>query len=131
MVTYKRHIRDMSSMVIFVQRTLRNCQEDLWACNKNSHFCLFSRSPKTSFFSFSLNSPVSVEIRKTEKALRGVDKPNILHPRLCQLIDGKYPISTSSDGKKTKSFFVGVMTSSYRMLQPVLFVSYLCQSFSG
>ena len=47
-----------------------------------------------------------------------MNKPNILHPRLCQLIDGKYPELTRSDGqKKNKVVFVGVMRSSYRMLQ--------------
>ena len=55
-----------------------------------------------------------------------MNKPYILHLRLCQLIDGKYSKLTPLDGQK-KLFFVGVMTSSYRILQTR--VSYLCQSF--
>ena len=82
-------------------RTLRNRQGDLWAWYKNSHVCLFLPIQKTSFFTFSSNSPVSSQNSRQKYVHSiGVNKPDILRPMSSKLMKEEYPKKRMTDGQK-------------------------------
>ena len=93
-------------------RTLRNRQRDLWACNKNS-LHVFA-NPKNLFFTFYSNSPVSSR-NSEKKCPKSVSKPDILHPRSPESMKEKYPYQGRYRTDQKTSFFARVMTSSIRM----------------
>ena len=113
MVTYKRHIRDISSIGILCiepcevgrETCGRDRQIAVFACFCSSQNPLFSR-----FLPFSpilpLFSHLKSKFKKIKKTSRGVSKTEVLHPRSWHLTDVKYPKSTSARTKKTKSFLL-------------------------
>ena len=81
-------------------RTLRNRQGDLWAWYKNRNICLFLPIQKTSFFTFSSNSPVSSQNSKPKYVHSiGVNKPDILRPMSSKLMKEEYPKKSVTDGQ--------------------------------
>ena len=75
--------------------------------DKNSHVCFFLPIEKTSFFTFSSNSPISS--RNSEKKERhsiGVNKPDISRPWSTKLMKEEYPKKSVTDGQKKQRPFL-------------------------
>ena len=101
----------------------------LWACNKNSHVCMFlPNQKKTLFYLLFKFSRFNSKFRKIKVSKR-CQQTRYFAPKISRIDERKVHLTEALERTKKTSFFARVMTSSNRMESLSNYQLSKCQRF--